>query len=730
MKNWSKVTKRGEGWNVNKFSEKREKERARFWQAAGSIYVSLKQKNTSFVPNEEKDGIYQELCDILSWFHMENVQLPESAVSSEDVLETVLMEIGLIMRKITLSGDWWKQAALPILVRDKDEKVHALLPDRGGRYCKREREQHIRVGSKEVESYQNSAYCFYRPMPKKKMNVWQFVCFLLQSLSVQDLVIIFGISLLLELTGLIMPYINSLVYHSVIPSGTEKEIPGILVLVISSLLFSTMIRLSRAIWVTRIGNKMELAGQSAVWNRIFHLPAEFFKDSDAGELFRRADAVNQICRILGGKMIPALLTALLSVVYLFQISVFAEALVGPSIAILALLVMNVVIMCIMESRQKTAGNIAEGRITSLVYQLLGGITKIRMAGAETRAFIKWAEVYREKPVMPGRYLQIYPVISTVISSAGTIWLYVAAWQSGMTASMYIAFQTAFASFSLAVMALANIGSQIGSLRPAFEQLRPILEAIPENEGNREKIKDLAVDIEVSNVQFRYRHDMPLVLNGLKLQIKQGEYLGIVGTSGCGKSTLMRILLGFEKPESGTVYYGGRDIKHLDLPSLRRRIGVVLQNGKLFSGDIYSNIAICAPGLTMDGAWEAAKRAGFADDIQVMPMGMFTMLSEDGGGLSGGQKQRLLIARALAANPDILLFDEATSALDNLTQAKVVNTLENMNCTRLVIAHRLSTIKHCDRIICMDGGSIVEEGTYEELMVKNGWFTKMAERQLV
>jgi ABC-type bacteriocin/lantibiotic exporter with double-glycine peptidase domain len=190
-----------------------------------------------------------------------------------------------------------------------------------------------------------------------------------------------------------------------------------------------------------------------------------------------------------------------------------------------------------------------------------------------------------------------------------------------------------------------------------------------------------------------------------------------------------VLLGFEQPQSGTVYYDSHDVEGLDLRSVRRRIGTVLQNGKLFSGDIYSNIVICAPWLTVDEAWEAAERSGFADDIRKMPMGMFTMISEGGGGLSGGQQQRLLIARALASDPDIVLFDEATSALDNITQAMVVNTLEEMNCTRIVIAHRLSTIRHCSRIIYLDKGKVVEEGTYDELMALGGKFAELASRQI-
>ena len=242
--------------------------------------------------------------------------------------------------------------------------------------------------------------------------------------------------------------------------------------------------------------------------------------------------------------------------------------------------------------------------------------------------------------------------------------------------------------------------------------------------------DLSGSVELNHVSFRYDADSPYILDDLSLKIRPGEYVAIVGRTGCGKSTLMRLLLGFEKPEKGAVYYDGKDIERLDLGSLRRRIGTVMQQSGLFQGDIYSNIVLTAPGLSLDEAWAAAETAGIADEIRAMPMGMYTMVSEGGGGLSGGQKQRLMIARAVAPKPKLLLFDEATSALDNKAQRQVSEALDAMGCTRVVIAHRLSTIRHCDRILVLDGGRIVEDGSYDELVRKNGFFADLVARQRV
>ena len=261
-------------------------------------------------------------------------------------------------------------------------------------------------------------------------------------------------------------------------------------------------------------------------------------------------------------------------------------------------------------------------------------------------------------------------------------------------------------------------------------MRANIKTAPEISDHREIVTKLKGGIELSNIYFRYSENSPYIINDLSLKIRPGEYVAIVGKSGCGKSTLIRLLLGFESPEKGAIFYDDKDLSKLELSSLRRKIGAVMQNGGLFQGDIYSNISISAPTLSLADAWDAAEKAGIADDIKGMPMGMQTYISEGQGGISGGQKQRIMIARAIAPKPKILIFDEATSALDNTTQKKVSEALDNIGCTRIVIAHRLSTIQHCERILVLEDGKIIEDGTYEELMKREGKFTELVNRQRV
>jgi ABC-type bacteriocin/lantibiotic exporter with double-glycine peptidase domain len=270
---------------------------------------------------------------------------------------------------------------------------------------------------------------------------------------------------------------------------------------------------------------------------------------------------------------------------------------------------------------------------------------------------------------------------------------------------------------------------LAKINPLLASVKPILETVPEMEAKAPQVEYLFGGIEISGLSFRYQDEGPLILDNLSLKIEPGEYVGIVGKSGGGKSTLMRLMLGFEHPLSGGIYYDNYDLAKVDKTSLRRKIGCCLQSGSLFTGDLFHNITITAPWATHEDAWEALRMACLEEDVRRMPMGLHTVVSEGGGGFSGGQKQRILIARALISKPEIIFFDEATSALDNISQKQVSDNLAMLNCTRVVIAQRLSTIRHCDRIIVLDQGKIAEEGTYEQLMEAKGLFYEMTLRQM-
>jgi ABC-type bacteriocin/lantibiotic exporter with double-glycine peptidase domain len=301
-------------------------------------------------------------------------------------------------------------------------------------------------------------------------------------------------------------------------------------------------------------------------------------------------------------------------------------------------------------------------------------------------------------------------------------------EPALTTGQFVAFYAAFGTFANATCELSNTSLNLLAIVPFFERLRPILDAAPESDGAKPHPGRLHGEISVSRLHFRYAADGPWVLKDVSLTIRAGEFVALVGPSGCGKSTLLRLMLGFEQPSSGAVYYDGLDLAQLDTRGLRQQLGVVLQESRLMPTDIFRNI-VGDSSHTVNDAWTAAEQAGLAEDIRQMPMGLNTVVSEGGGTFSGGQSQRLLIARALVAKPRIVFFDEATSALDNRAQAIVTNSLKQLEATRVVIAHRLSTLVDADRIIFLDDGQIQEEGTYAELMTKGRRFAELARRQL-
>ena len=366
------------------------------------------------------------------------------------------------------------------------------------------------------------------------------------------------------------------------------------------------------------------------------------------------------------------LTSVFSLVYIGQIFAYAPALVVPALLVIAATIVVSVVTTFAQLRVSRQQMKLGAEESGLTYALISGVQKIKLAGAEKRAFAKWGKQFAASARLqynPPAFLKFNGVITTAISLAGTIAMYYFAVTNGITVADYYAFNTAYGMVSGAFMSLAGIALTIANIKPVLEMIKPILDARPEISEGKRVIERLSGGIELNNVSFRYNENMPLVVDNLSLKIRPGQYVALVGATGCGKSTLMRLMLGFETPQKGAVYYDGKDLSGTDLKSLRRKIGVVMQNGKLFSGDVFSNITISAPWLTLDDAWEAAELAGIAEDIRRMPMGMHTIISEGSGGVSGGQRQRLMIARAIAPKPKVLMFDEATSALDNLTQKK-------------------------------------------------------------
>lgn len=672
--------------------------------------------------------------EILRYYKVKPVEIPDTFSNLNDRLEFLLRPHGIMRRNVNLEKGWYRNAIGAILGTRKDDgSIVAFIPKglSGYAYFDAPSGEWIKLSKKNEELFENEGICFYKPFPLKKLTLPLLAKYIVETLSVADIVLIILSTLSISAVGLLTPKLNNILFGTVVENQSMKMLIGIAIFMICVSVSIMLLQSVRTLLNTRIGTKLELSVQAATMMRILSLPADFFKQYGAGELSSRSQYIQSLCSMLVSSVFNTALTSVFSLIYISQIFNYAPTLVVPSLIITATTVLFTIITTLWQTCYSKKQMELNSKESGMSYALISGIQKIRLSGSEKRAYARWSKLYSQQLGMTystPKFLRVNSTLGTIISLVGTIVMYYVAIKSNISVSEYYAFNAAYGIISGAFMSLAGIATNIARFEPTLEMAKPIMEAVPEVAEGKQVISRLSGNIELNNVSFRYSENMPLVIDDLSLKIRAGQYVAIVGATGCGKSTLMRILLGFEKPQKGAVYYDGKDLDTIDLRSLRRKIGVVLQNGKLFQGNIYSNIVISAPHLSLDDAWDAAEMAGIADDIRRMPMGMHTIISEGSGGVSGGQRQRLMIARAIAPKPKILMFDEATSALDNITQKTVSDSLDKLKCTRIVIAHRLSTIRQCDRIIYLEKGKIVEDGTYDELIAKNGKFAELVERQ--
>ena len=659
----------------------------------------------------------------------------DDMLSPEEQLTGILRPRGIMMRDIQLTGEWWRECVGPLLGYAKDGRLVALTPTKTGLgYQYREQDGTFRqVGHQEMaEELKPRAITFTKALPLRALTLKDLIKFTWSVVSGPNVLLLGACSLVVVLLGMFTPMANKLIFDTVIPTGDASDLLPITGLLIGATVGTLLVSFTRNLYIIRIQHIVELHVQNAVMARTFLLSPTFFSKHASGELTAKLQNISQLASLVNESIVGVLLSAVMSVIYLVQVYIYGGRLLWPAIAIISLQALMLVMNYLNTESLQRDFTERNAKLSGLEYNLFAGIQKLKLTGSENRAFVRWLDHYSDSVRFfynPALKLRLYPALMVLLGLGGTMLLYWSTLSNGVSTSDYIAFSSAFGLITAAMTQLNGQLSSLAQVKPLLESVKPILEAEPEMEDKAPQVEDLYGGIEVSGVSFRYQEDGPLILDDLSLKIEPGEYVGIVGKSGCGKSTLMRLMLGFEKPLTGGIYYDNYDLAKVDKASLRRKIGCCLQSGSLFTGDLFHNITITAPWATHDDAWEALRMACLEEDVRKMPMGLHTVVSEGGGGFSGGQKQRILIARALISKPEIIFFDEATSALDNISQKAVSDNLDELMCTRVVIAHRLSTIRHCDRIVVLDKGRIVEEGTFEELMANKGLFYEMAQRQL-
>ena len=674
------------------------------------------------------------------------IDVPSGMTDRGDVLEAtaaLARRAGMRSRGITLAPGWWRRGGPSFVGLEGAagaERPVAVLSNRGGAYRAVDpvSGEASAVDGEVAARLGRFGVVLYAPVPEHVRGGPSLLRDAVRWCK-RDLWAVAAMGVAGAAIALLTPVLSGRLLAQVIPRVDTPMWIAMLGALFVGALATAVFEIVRALAMLRIEGRLDERLQAAVWIRLLSLPVPFFRQYTAGDLADRANGIGLIRHLLTGATATAVVSGIFSVFSHALLFYYSWRLALIATVLVALLIGATWFLARAQMRHHRAAFRIQGVIDGLVFQMISGVAKLRIAHAEHFALARWAERYadqKRETLAVRRWAAGQQTVNAMFTPLSSLGLFAFIWyqlldaelQPGFALQDFLSFNAAFGQFAASLTGLTAAWTTVIAALPLFERAQPILEARPETVAGGH-LHEVAGDVEFANVMFRYLPDLPNAVDGVSFHIRQGDYVAFVGPSGSGKSTVYRLMLGFEHPDAGAVFLDGHDLANLDLPAVRNQMGVVLQTGQLLADSIFKNIASTAP-LTMDEAWAAARAAGLADDVQAMPMGMHTVLPEGGGGLSGGQKQRLLIARALAQKPRILLFDEATSALDNRTQAQVQASLKKLSVTRVVIAHRLSTVQDADRIFVMDAGRIVESGRYDELMALNGAFAALARRQIV
>lgn len=679
---------------------------------------------------EGSDSSQTALNAILQYFKLDDTFLA-SDIKSPDAIRLFLKMQGLFCHHVKLEGRWWEDSAGPMLTTDRNNRIVALLPTTFG-YCrvlpggKRQK-----VKRSTVEDLSPDGLNFFNLISRKKLTLKEFVRYGIKSVPAGNYVLVLTCCIVATLLSLLVPVANKIMFSEVVPSGITHGILPICALLLGAGISSVLFTLVRNLVVVRVRDKINANVQPALFARLLTLPSSFFRTHSSSDLSARVLSANNIYQIFTGQLIGIMAASIFSALYIVVAILYAKSMIllvtGIILAYLAIYV-----VLIRKYSSEYADKIPNTVIAQeFTYGSIMGVHKIKNNRAEARAYSQWARRYSKSEEVTARtsaLVRYGTILGSAVFSFGNLLVWVTALRSDMVVSDFIAFMSAFGVMQTALFTMTTQLQNLAQVIPYVKLVKPILDEVPELNFDHVSVNDISGGIDINHVSFSYDEHSPKILDDVTLHIAPGENIGLVGSSGCGKSTLMRIMLGFEKPDTGSVFYGQYNLENVNMGHLRQFIGYCPQMLQMFPGTIAENIRLAAPASTDEEVWEAARVAGLDEDIRRMPLQMDTVLGEGGSGLSGGQCQRVLIARAVINRPKILFFDEATAALDNITQRKVVENLDSMGCTRISIAHRLSTVMSCDRIIVMDKGKVIEDGPPQELMARKGFFYKLSIRQ--
>ncbi len=666
-------------------------------------------------------------------------QRPGSAAEAPSLAD-ILVASGVRTRRVALRPEqrWWLgDSGAMLAIRRDDGAPVALLPGPLGRYRMAEPQSGRlrRVNARRAESLEREAHFFYCPLPDDGPAEARQLSGLAFHRVGADLVRLVGAGLLAGMAMLVPAVLLGTFVGQALPSGSLQMLGALTLGAVLIALLLGVLQMIQGTALMRLEGRVAARVGAALWHRMLDLPSGFFRRFTAGDLATRAMALHELRDQVSGVVVGALLSVLF-LLPTFALLFLYNAALGWLCLGLGLVSLGVTLaLGLMQTPYHRRRLAVTRQLAGTLLQLIGGVAKLRTSGAEGMAFIMWAQGYREQKQTEMRlgayqeHLMAFTAAVPLFASAALFALALAVGGDDLAVGGFLAMYAAFMVFNGAVVRLGGAFSAIAAILPAVQQVQPILAERPRNLASDLPAPELKGEVLLDRVSFRYSDDGPLVLNDVTIHALPGEFIALVGESGAGKSTIFRLALGLERPQLGAVYFDGHDLSRLNWSSVRSRIGTVPQDAHLRPQTVLDNIIGIEGDLNEDDAWRAARLARVDADIAAMPMGMYTVSSESAAAFSGGQVQRFMLAAAMARNPKVLLLDEATNWLDNRTQADIMEQIEQLSVTRIISAHRLSTIRRADRIYVLQGGRVVQEGTFAGLMEREGVFRDLVRRQL-
>lgn len=740
---------------LNKIRKQSELDSLALSQSIDELTTLFSEESLSF-PLLDPNHIYRSCQVIGNLLNLRFTPLSNESKRKFSTVDEFLYELchysHVQFRRILLENEWWKNEYGPILCFNEEAYLPlAIIPNPKGGYLvyNPETEKYSPFNPAQFPFLQPWAFVFYRKLPDKdQISGKEAVSFVVKG-KYRELAGLFFFAFLTIFSAAMVPVLTRQLFGDVL-ANLDYIVFGqlafaFLLVAISSLVFS----LAREFLVMRLQTLIDMDFTAALWQRVLSLSTHFFHKYSLGDLFIRMQLMPMLRRVISGQTLRQIFGALFSLIYLIPMFYYDSSLAWVGLCVV---VSGIILLVIVAPRLRDL-NVQKlqlaGTLNEKVMETLLGINAIRTYGCENRFFSRWEKSFFQSKQLEwkmARLQSLVTVYNTAISPLSLLCIFAFAifqkikeMETGVTGGElggsgifkiadFMGFYMSFVAFSIAIIESSGAFGQLIMSMPMFSRTKVILDTPPESSSYRIRPGFLSGEVRVDHIDFRYDAESPLlILKNISFHVKSGEFIAIVGHSGCGKSTLIRLLIGFETPENGAIYFDGRDLATIDLQEVRNQMGIVLQNSAIMDGTIRDNV-MAGNIYSDDKIIQALTLSGFAEDLSTLPMGLDTALMNGGGTMSGGQKQRILIARALIGNPKILIFDEASSALDNETQEFVSQNLERLNTTRIAIAHRLSTIRKADRIYVMDNGSIVDQGTFKELSSRKGIFYDLLNKQ--